>query len=81
MERWADSGDTQLVDLSVGPRENLCPVLCTLAPSLSLTQSVPVISVEEESPRAQDWKFTGKVLFVRKEQDTELLCVRGGRGR
>lgn len=72
VERWADSGATELLDLLVGPGVSLCPILCALAPPLSLTQTVPIKSIEEESPRAQDWKFTGKVLFVKKRQDTEL---------
>ena len=30
-------------------------------------------SIEEESLRAQDWKFSGDALDVKKQQDTELL--------
>lgn len=61
------------MDLSAGLGVSPCPILC----ALFLTQTVPVKSVEEESPGAQDWKFTEKVLFVKKQQDTELLGAGG----
>lgn len=36
---------------------------------LSPTQTVPVNQLRRSPPRAQDWKFMGKVLFVKKEEN------------
>lgn len=56
---WAGSGATLPVDLNAGPY-----FLCSCPPSFP-HPNCSRKSIEEESLRAQDWKFSGEALYVK----------------